>query len=181
MSTLKYAEYMTASKHSPVPTWLFNVSFRCNNNLYLETKLNELECLTCGLPENETQITEVYFFGSMKTVPVKRKYDGEVSMTFFDRNSNDDGMIQLAANFLVTAKKENADINDKFSTRKEFGINLDKVQIDVFDASSKNKYRTFYLYNPVITKFAYASELDVSSEEALKYNITVHYDYWDFE
>ena len=195
MSSLTYASYMTKNSTNPVPNWLFNVTFRMSNNTDFESKLNELECISIGLPENETQTSEVHFFGTSMTVPVNRKYGGEVSAEFFDKSEH-----QYLINMLTSIvqshgidKVVNVD-KTPFKRRKEFQYKLDSIIIDVFpmnvmsrvgDSSNatvmKNVYKRYTLYNPIITKFNYSDGLDATGESALKYSITIHYDYWNIE
>lgn len=169
---------MAAASSSPVPTWLFNVTFRVYNNSTVENGLNELECVNISLPENETMTSEVHFFGSSLTVPTKRTFSGEINAEFFDRRWNSDMIQYIQLNGAGTTP---------FSTRKEFQFKIDKVIIDVCpmhayeknnDKVFKNIYKRYILYNPVITKFNYTEGLDASGEAALRYSITIHYDYW---
>ena len=180
MSQLTYARYMTKNSVNPVPTWLFNVTFRVPRNLEhpewddleFENSLNELECNNIGLPESETTTAEVHFFGSSMTVPAKRKFSGEVTAEFFDKKGSKDYLINICTN--------TGDV-DPFTERKEFRYKLDKVIIDVYPISVKRIYKRYTLFNPVITKFNYTEGLDASGESALKYSVSIHYDYWTID
>lgn len=172
MSNLTYAKYMTKNHVNPVPNWLFNVSFRVPSNLDLENSLNKLECVNIGMPESETVTSEVHFFGSSMTVPVKRKFSGEVTAEFFDKKGSKDPLLMMLVN---------NNENDPFESRKEFSYSLDKVIIDVYPMNIKRIYRRYTLYNPVITKFNYSDGLDTTGESALKYSVSIHYDYWNVE
>lgn len=172
MSNLTYARYMTKNHVNPVPNWLFNVTFRVPSNLELENSLNTLECISIGLPESETVTAEAHFFGSSMTVPVKRKFAGETTAEFFDKKGSKDSLVAMLTN--------SGDV-DPFETRKEFSYRIDKVMIDVYPMNVKRIYRRYALYNPVITKFSYSEGLDAAGESALKYSVSLHYDYWTID
>jgi len=195
MSNLTYASYMTKNSTNPVPNWLFNVTFRISNNTVLENKLNELECVNITLPENETTTAEVHFFGTSMTVPVNRKYAGEVTAEFFDKVGRDSliNMITHGVNTKTIDKVAQAD-KSPFRRREEFIHKIDNIVIDVFpmnvlskvkgesqEGIVRNIYKRYTLYNPIITKFNYTEGLDASGESALRYSITIHYDYWSIE
>jgi hypothetical protein len=163
---------MTKNHVNPVPNWLFNVTFRAPWDTNLENELNELECISIGLPENETVTSEVHFFGSSMTVPVKRKYGGEVTAEFFDKKGSGDYLINIATS--------TGDV-DPFSERKEFKYKIDKVIIDVFPINIKRIYKRYTLFNPVITKFSYSEGLNTEGDSALRYNVSIHYDYWTID
>lgn len=184
MSSLTYAKYMTKNHNAPIPGWLFNVTFRIDYNQVLEDKLNELECININLPEMETATTEVNFLGTSMTVPTKRKFAGELTAEFFDKKGRDDSLLTMITN---NAKESTT----PFDKRNEFKYRINKIEIDVYpmnvlskkisDTDTKifrNIYKRYTLYNPVITKFNYSSNLDTSSEDALKYSVSIHYDYW---
>lgn len=193
-------------RHAAIPqlSWMYKVFFHVNTEtfkIYNDkgfpnfSDLNfELNPISCSLPTEEVHTAEQFYLGTKRTVTTYKDRSGECTMEFYYRDIstsmklNDKAaesyknlsffnLLSLAYPVLDTKMTDVQRIQRPIHTELLNPL-FSKITISLFnaDTSAANDY---ILVNPIITNIEHSTELGYETEDAVKWTITIHYDWWE--
>lgn len=170
----------------PMKNFIFRVTFE-NHNPGISPLLKSTQftlnndgdrsmiAIKVDLPSFDTQLVQKHFLGTEKSFPVIRKYGGDTTLEFYAHTDPHEN------NFIVYNFFKQFDLaTPAHSTfyHKEFLSAFDCIKIYTGDRANGNTTYIYNLYNCIVTKIDQGS-LNYEGNEALRYQMTVHYDDWN--
>lgn len=179
----KPALKMNGSLASPVPNWMFNVTFLFNPMAKRRFSINEndvndsFQCIGADLPGFEGSTKEVFFLGTKKSFVINRDYSGDTTLEFWLRDSaklDDHPANKTQLLDVLVPKSLTADNFDHY----EFFPLFDAILLEVLNQDG-SRFKMYKLIHPQVTGIEHGGSLSYEGEEGLKLTVTVHYDMWE--
>lgn len=187
-----YQEVLMRPPSSPMKNWIFNVSFLWDGYDNIGDRIQPTQnslgfdlnndsdrsmiAIKVDLPSFDTTLVTKSYLGTQKSFPVLRKHSGETTLTFYMHTDPHENNF-IVYNFFKKFNDLSKDQEDNKYYHKEFATVFNEIDISVMDREDGNVVYIYYLKNCIVTKVD-MSELNYEGGDAMKYNMTVHYDDW---
>lgn len=170
---------------APMNSYIFKVDFHLDGtetNLSLGYTLDNdsdrsMIAIKVDLPTFDTTLVQKKFLGSEKSFPILRKHGGDTTLEFYAHTDPHENNF-IVYNFFKKFKPDAP--STSYYYHKEFLTIFNKIDITTGDRANGNVTYVYHLYNCIVTKID-SGNLSYEGQDAIKYQMTVHYDDWSIE